>query len=675
MAPKIASKNFREGHHPGTTLGSQHLAGGGPEEGKSPHIPGSLPISPPLSSPLSVLCASVVLFTPLMLLAINRVSPVMAQQLRFDSPNGGPNLGTNTGSSGSSCPGGIPPTALQGGGEAYTLGAGDRIQIDIFNVPEYSGENGRYQVLVDGTINMPLIGKISVLGLTIDQTANQLRRAYQPYLQRPELLTVKLLGTRPLQIGIAGEVNRPGSYTIAISTDTEVRLPTLTRAIQLGGGITQAADIRCIVLTRPQVGRVTIDLTDLVQFGDLSKDINLRDGDTIFVPTTTSFDALERRQLATASVAGDPTQPVNIVVVGEVTKPGSYTITRVDENGGLLTITRALQAAGGVTLSAEIGQVQVIRRPKAGNPQNLQVNLRELLYRGDLSQDIILQQGDTILVPTAANPNPAEATILATANFAADTSKPLNIAVVGEVNRPGTYTVAGADVTATLTQENLTAPNTQGAITGLPTVTRAIKIAGGITAEADIREIQVRRQPKSGPVQTITVNLWELLETGDLSRDIILQQGDTISVPTATTIDLAEAPQLATASFSPNSISINVVGQVVRPGVVQLPPNSSLNQALLSVGGFDDSRAETKEVELIRLNPNGTVFRQVVPVDFAQGLDEETNPTLRHNDVIVVNRSGLTRTRDTLGKVGGAIGAVANPIFSLFGFIRFFSIF
>lgn len=672
MAPKIASKNFREGHHPGTTLGSRHLAGGGPEEGKSPHIPGSLPISLPLSSPLSVLCASVVILTPLMLLAINGVSPVMAQQLRFDSPNSGQNLGSNTGSS---CPGGIPPTALQGTGEAYTLGSGDQIQIDIFNVPEYSGQNGQYQVLVDGTINMPLIGKVSVLGLTIDQTANQLRRAYQPYLQRPELLTVKLLGTRPLQIGIAGEVNRPGSYTIPISTDAEVKLPTLTLAIQLGGGITQAADIRCIVLTRPQIGRVTIDLTDLVQLGDLSKDITLRDGDTIFVPTTTSFDALERRQLATASVAGDPTQPVNIVVVGEVTKPGSYTITRVDENGGLLTITRALQAAGGVTLSAEIGQVQVIRRPKAGNPQNLQVNLRELLYRGDLSQDIILQQGDTILVPTAANPNPAEATVLATANFAADTSRPLNIAVVGEVNRPGTYTVAGADVTATLTQETLSAPNTQGAITGLPTVTRAIKIAGGITAEADIREIQVRRQTKSGTVQTITVNLWELLETGDLSRDIILQQGDTISVPIATNIDLAEAPQLATASFSPNSISINVVGQVVRPGVVQLPPNSSLNQALLSVGGFDDSRAEKKEVELIRLNPNGTVFRQVVPVDFAQGLDEETNPTLRHNDVIVVNRSGLTRTRDTLGKVGSAIGAVTNPIFSLFGFIRFFTIF
>ncbi len=664
MSPQTSSKSIEPRYHVGTT-----------PRGCPPLLSFTRDINRGLS-PKSInrLWRSLTAagFTTSVLLAMNGASPVIAQQLRFDSPNGGQNLGTNTGSS---CPGGIPATALRGTGEAYTLGSGDRIQIDIFNVPEYSGQNGQYQVLVDGTINMPLIGKISVLGLTIDQTANQLRRAYQPYLQRPELLTVKLLGTRPLQIGIAGEVNRPGSYTIAISTDAEVKLPTLTRAIQIGGGVTQAADIRCIILTRPQIGTVTIDLTDLLQLGDLSKDINLRDGDTIFVPTNTSFDALERRQLATASVAGDPTQPVNIVVVGEVTKPGSYTITRVDENGGLLTITRALQAAGGVTLSAEIGQLQVIRRPKAGPPQNLQVNLRELLYRGDLSQDIILQQGDTILVPTATNPNPAEATLLATANFAADTSKPLNIAVVGEVNRPGTYTVAGADVTATLTQENLTAPKTQGAITGLPTVTRAIKIAGGITAEADIREIQVRRQTKSGTVQTITINLWELLETGDLSRDIILQQGDTISVPTATNIDLAEAPQLANASFSPNSISINVVGQVLRPGAVQLAPNSSLNQALLAVGGFDNSRAETKEVELIRLNPNGTVFRQMVPVDFAQGLDEETNPTLRHNDVIVVNRSGLTRTRDTLGKVGGTIGAVANPIFSLFGFIRFFSIF
>jgi len=47
---------------------------------------------------------------------------------------------------------------------AYTLGPGDAIQVDIFNVPEYSGSNGQYEVLVDGTINMALIGTVRVEG-------------------------------------------------------------------------------------------------------------------------------------------------------------------------------------------------------------------------------------------------------------------------------------------------------------------------------------------------------------------------------------------------------------------------------------------------------------------------------------------------------------------------------
>ena len=44
----------------------------------------------------------------------------------------------------------------------YTLGPGDLLQLDIFNVPEYSGNNGHHQVSIDGSVNLPLIGNISV---------------------------------------------------------------------------------------------------------------------------------------------------------------------------------------------------------------------------------------------------------------------------------------------------------------------------------------------------------------------------------------------------------------------------------------------------------------------------------------------------------------------------------
>ncbi|MCT7975693.1 SLBB domain-containing protein [Laspinema olomoucense] len=805
-----------------------------------------------------------------------------------------------------SVPLGQEPLLLAQGGvfqEAYTLGPGDRIQIDIFNVPEYSGENGQHQVLVDGTLNLPLVGRVSVEGLTLEQAASRLRNLYAPYLQRPEFLTISVMERRPVQVGISGEVRRPGSYIIGLNEAGSPR-PTITTAIELAGGITSTANIRQVQLLRRTRGGpnqlITIDLTTLVQLGDLSQDVTIRDGDTIFIPPDPNINANDARQLAEASIsgdssqpiniavvgeinkpgsytvagdaetgglltltralqtaggvtqsaevgqiqvrrqpksgpaqilsvnlwqllngdisqdiilqqgdtiyvptgsgfspvessrlaqanfAGDPTQPVNIAVVGEVSRPGSYTVTRMDETGGLLTVTRALETAGGVTQSAQLGEIQVLRqpqagparripvnlwallregdlsqdiilqqgdtiyvptgtgfnatestllaeasfagspnqpvniavsgevarpgsytvtrvdesgglltvtralqtaggvtlsadireirvnrRPKAGSPQTIVVNLWEMLDRGDFSQDIILQQGDTIEVPTASNPNQIETVRIATANFAANTSTPLNIAIVGEVNRPGTYTVSGEDVSATGEAQNLTTASTGGAIVGLPTVTRAIKIAGGITPTADIRRIQVLRQRNNGTQQIIDVNLWELLENGNLNQDVLLQQGDTIVVQTATNIDLAEAPRVATASFSPNRIQVNMVGEIQQPGLVELPPNASLNQAILVAGGFNNTRAAKDEVELIRLNPNGTVSRQTIPIDFAQGLDEATNPILRNNDVIVVGRTGLARFGDRIGPVG----QVTNSVFSLFGILRFFNLF
>ena len=80
---------------------------------------------------------------------------------------------------------------------------------------------------------------------------------------------------------------------------------------------------------------------------------------------------------------------------------------------------------------------------------------------------------------------------------------------------------------------------------------------------------------------------------------------------------------------------------------VKLQPNSSLNQALLAAGGFNDSRASRGSVDLIRLNSNGTVSKRPVKVDLAKGINEETNPILRNNDVVVVDRNGLARTGDT----------------------------
>ncbi|TAG02569.1 MAG: polysaccharide export protein, partial [Oscillatoriales cyanobacterium] len=116
--------------------------------------------------------------------------------------------------------------------EVYTLGAG---QMDIFNVPEYSGPNGQHQVQADGSLSLPLIGSLSVAGMTLQQASNAVKDRYGKYLKRP-WVTLKLLAARPLQIAIAGEINRPGAYTISsaagpggTSEQIGTQMPTISR--------------------------------------------------------------------------------------------------------------------------------------------------------------------------------------------------------------------------------------------------------------------------------------------------------------------------------------------------------------------------------------------------------------------------------------------------------------
>jgi polysaccharide biosynthesis/export protein len=109
-----------------------------------------------------------------------------------------------------------------------------------------------------------------------------------------------------------------------------------------------------------------------------------------------------------------------------------------------------------------------------------------------------------------------------------------------------------------------------------------------------------------------------------------------------------------------------VVGELrSNKNTYDLAPNTTLNQAILLAGGFDPVRANKNSVDLIRLQPNGTVEKRTIGVDFSQGLNETNNPVLRNNDVIVVGRSGTTR-------VGDGLGSVLNPLAPLFTILNIF---
>jgi len=407
---------------------------------------------------------------------------------------------------------------------AYVIVGGDRIQIDILELPEYSGA---YQVPIDGVIDLPLIDPVSIKGLTLAEASQVLGEKYNSVLKYP-IVTIKLLSPSPLNVVVAGEVSNPGYLTVDL----------------MGG-----------------VG---------------------------------SFPGIQYP-----------------------------------------TLTQALKQAGGVTLAADISQIQIGRRV-GDQDRNLTVNIQDLVQTSNSSIDITIRDGDRIFVPTLKEVNLRELRQLAQLNLAADVNAGRTVAVVGQVNRPGSYHI------------RIGVP---GVTASLPTVSLAIQSAGGIKPLADIRNIELHRQTKTGWLQVIQLDLWQLLQTGDINQDTVLQDGDAIVIPKAEGVSDAEATALATVSFAPDAIKVSVVGEVKNPGTISLPPNTPLNQALLTAGGLNGDRANRSEVQLLRLTSDGTVVSREIQIDLTQGIDEQSNPLLQNNDIIVVERSGVASVADTFNTV------------------------
>lgn len=236
--------------------------------------------------------------------------------------------------------------------------------------------------------------------------------------------------------------------------------------------------------------------------------------------------------------------------------------------------------------------------------------------------------------------------------------RPVRIGIAGEVGRPGSYVISG---TSNVAQAN--AQNDR-----FPTLTQAISEAGGIAAEADLNRVEITRTVGPGVEETLNVNLWNLIQSGDLDRDVLLQSGDQITIPTAVAITPEESQLLSEASFAPDDIRVYVAGEVDNPGVVELPLNSPLNQALLAAGSFNP-RANRDTVELVRVNPDGTALQERLEVDLSATVSDPNNPTLRDQDVIVVERSGVARAGDTTDIL---LNPITRVLGAILGISRFF---
>ena len=260
----------------------------------------------------------------------------------------------------------VPIAAPVVSDDGYILGAGDRLKLDFFSLPEFSGD---YAILPNGAVNLPQVGMVSLQGYTVQQASQILLTRYSPILTRP-VININVIATRPVMIAIAGEIERPGAYSLTNSTGES---PMLSRAIQQAEGITRSADLQQVKIRRRTAGGgnevIAVNLLQLLRSGDARQDIRLRDGDSILIPVMTTPDLALTKQLLATNLASRNSRPIQIAVVGEVLRPGPHILTSGGNGAGnttsntnnsgntaiantlastIPTLTQAIQQAGGI---------------------------------------------------------------------------------------------------------------------------------------------------------------------------------------------------------------------------------------------------------------------------------------------------------------------------------------
>ena len=355
-------------------------------------------------------------------------------------------------------------------------------------------------------------------------------------------------------------------------------------------------------------------------------------------------------------------RPVAIGVIGEVNEPGIYPID-LDLGKGSAprfrypTIPEVLQAAGGITLAADIRRIQIHRLLPNNQKQILEVNTLDWLNNGGSAGSITLQDGDEILVPTQNETNLSEILQLATLSFSTPPDQPRNVSVVGEVVNPGEYVLIGG------------ATRSEVRPGGFPTLSWAIRRAGGVKRTADLRRIQIYRQTKNGAPLILNLDLWAFLQGENIYQNTIIQNGDIIRIPSVETLDLEEAIALGQSTLAPTRIRVFIVGEKSsRAGIareLEVPLNTPMNQALLSSDGFIDSRVRQRSVDLVQVNPDGSVVKRQIPVNLGADLNYDTNPPLKNGDIIIVSRSRLAKFREVVNTVDDVL-QLTQPIRGIF---------
>lgn len=293
----------------------------------------------------------------------------------------------------------------------YILGPGDQISIKFIGIDNFTNI---FIVDNQGFINLPEINLQKAENYTLSELKEILLLKYNEFIYDPQI-EVKLYKERPLKVTLRGEVNTSGLFVFNpkhIAEDKQKKddlqlslnisekkniysftiRPTLFDLIQKGNGLTSNADLSRIIIFRNNSlsgggGKLKteINLFNLIDKGDQSVNLELRDGDDILVSRS---EEILVDQLSALNNSNLTPGEIGIFINGNVLKSGKMSLPQG------ISLFEAIAAAGEKSLS---GNIEFIRLKKRGKTEKRIIAFNDKSIKGSTKNPILLS-GDIIFV-------------------------------------------------------------------------------------------------------------------------------------------------------------------------------------------------------------------------------------------------------------------------------------
>ena len=193
----------------------------------------------------------------------------------------------------------------------------------------------------------------------------------------------------------------------------------------------------------------------------------------------------------------------------------------------------------------------------------------------------------------------------------------------------------------------------------ITTISDVIRKAGGITSATDLSQIEIIRDVplgKGGGKKRAIIDFNDYINAADASKDIRIFDGDSLFFPKLSKANPNQIPKSILSGISPKFISVNLFGRVETPGIVRLPLEAALSDAIDISGPI---KPLSGKIVLIRYRIDGTILKKNISYSAGAKRGSKRNPYLKEDDLISVKNS-------IFGKTTGVLKEITAPFIGIY---------